>query len=127
MTFNLLGRIRIKRTPRRRRCLSYFKRRSSTPPASRFEKRQAADRILRRSIPLLDANEQILRRWLADLDADPAATAKVAAGETHKCPGGRVLRIKIDISMKWRRPDTPERDSALDHSLRKPFTSHETI
>src|ERR1700722_10812353 len=107
MTLNLVGWIGIKRPAGGGGAdLANFKGRRGTA-GNGFQEREASDRILRFSISPLDADEQILSCRLADLNADPAATTEVAAGETHKCTCRRVLRIKIDVAGKRRSARPP--------------------
>jgi hypothetical protein len=64
------------------------------------KKRQAADRRLGFSIAMLNADVQILPRRLSQLQADPAATAKMAAGKAHKRANRRVVGIEIELAVE---------------------------
>jgi hypothetical protein len=69
---------------------------------SRLEERQALERRIREAIAFLHADVQVLVRGLADLHADPAAHAEVAAREAHERAHRRVLRVEVDVSLEAR-------------------------
>ncbi len=66
-----------------------------------LEKGKAADGIGRGAMSILDADIKILPSRLSELDSNPAATMKVAAGEAHVSAQRAVLRVEIDVPREW--------------------------